>query len=187
MHGAGTGFLAEVSVGDALQISQPLSGRLEVRVVKMVLSDRSAGINAPFSLDLVAATPFFVLKLPRAAEDPAAVAAAAAAKRRVDEAAAFGTYASDGGTKATYKVKAGLSYKIKTETVAGGGATREALLDLRTKHKGDKVREGGGRGGGSEVSEGWGHVEVWCACVCACAPSCRPSTPPPTPTPFQYC
>ena len=138
VHGTGTRLLSEVSVGDALQIAQPLSGKLEVRVVKMVLSDASVGINAPFSSDLVSGTPFYVLKLPRVAEDPAVAAAAAAAKMRTDEAAAFGRYASEGGTKAKYLVKSGHGYKIKTETVAGGGATREGLLDLRVKNKSDK-------------------------------------------------
>ena len=102
----------------------------------MVLSRVSAGVNAPFSSDVVEAAPFHVLKLPRAAADPAAAAAAAAAARQ-EGAAAFGTYAGDSaaGTM-TYLVKTGGSYKKLT--AAAGGMTREQMLDARTKHKSDK-------------------------------------------------
>lgn len=45
MHGAGTMFRGELKVGDAIEVAHPVSLKTEVRVVKMVLSDVSAGIK----------------------------------------------------------------------------------------------------------------------------------------------
>lgn len=73
VHGAGTKFSTELKVGDAIEVSHPVSLKPEVRVIKMVLSDTSCGVNAPFSADLVTASEFFVLRLPKRAADPAAI------------------------------------------------------------------------------------------------------------------
>jgi hypothetical protein len=127
-----------VCAGDALEVGG------EVRVVKMVLSDASAGLNAPFSPalapDLAAAdgAPYFVLKLPRAIVTPAAAAAAAAAARAAEEAAAYGRYAAADGKSFVYRErKAQGSYAIKTVRL-DEAHTREQLLNMRAQVKGDK-------------------------------------------------
>lgn len=104
----------------------------------MVLSKTSAGVNAPFSSDLVTGTSFHVLKLPKATIDPAAIAAQAAEEARKQERAAFGTY-GEGAGKMTYLVKKGgtfKGYEKVTETV--GALSREDMLERRAKHKSDK-------------------------------------------------
>jgi hypothetical protein len=61
-------------------------------------------------------------------------------KRNKAEEAAFGTYASQGGSKFTYRVKkesAFGGYKIVTEST-DGALSREELLDKRTKKKSDR-------------------------------------------------
>lgn len=61
-------------------------------------------------------------------------------KRNKAEEAAFGTYASQGGSQFTYRVKkesAYGGYKIVTETNQGT-MSREELLDKRTKKKSDR-------------------------------------------------
>lgn len=62
--------------------------------------------------------------------------AAADALRR-DEELKTSVFASDGGTKLTYRVTHGHGYKTVTEAV-GSGKTREEILDLRAKKKSDK-------------------------------------------------
>ena len=91
--------------------------------------------SAPFSADLVAGLDFFVLRLPARVVDPAAQQAAADALRHAEE-LKTGVFATDGGTKLTYRITHGHSYKTVTETV--GGMTREEILDLRAKKKSDK-------------------------------------------------
>lgn len=96
--------------------------------------------SAPFSTDLVSGAAFHILKLPKAAVDPATLAAQAAEKARQEEQAAFGKYAGEGGTKLTYLAKkegVHKGYKMVTETVAKP-LTREEMLDMRAKHKSDK-------------------------------------------------
>lgn len=56
------------------------------------------------------------------------------------EEAAFGTYASEGGTKLTYRVKSSTAfggYKIVTETTSSA-MSREQLLEMRAKKKSDR-------------------------------------------------
>lgn len=91
--------------------------------------------SAPFSADLVTGLDFFVLRLPARVADPAALQAAADALRHAEE-LKTGVFATDGGTKLTYRVTHGHSYKTVSETV--GGMTREEILDLRSKKKSDK-------------------------------------------------
>ena len=61
------------------------------------------------------------------------VQAAAASKRAVEEKAAFGTFASDGGKTYTYREQKGGTYgSYKVVSVAlDGSKTREELLELR--------------------------------------------------------
>lgn len=68
------------------------------------------------------------------------VQAAAASKRAVEEKAAFGTFASDGGKTYTYREQKGGTYgSYKVVSVAlDGSKTREELLELRSKVKSDK-------------------------------------------------
>jgi hypothetical protein len=124
--------------GDALQVRHPVSNKDEVRIVKMVLSDSSAGINAPFSSDLVSGTQFYVLKLPKATDDPETLREQERQRKLQEERGAFGTYASEGGKTLTYRVKTGSGgYKIVTEQL-NEEKSREALLDMRAKKKSDK-------------------------------------------------
>lgn len=65
----------------------------------------------------------------------------ATSKKHKTEEAAFGTYASAGGEKFVYRVKkksAFGGYTVVTEDVAGGGKSREELLDMRKKKKSDR-------------------------------------------------
>ncbi|RLN70475.1 hypothetical protein BBJ28_00004912 [Nothophytophthora sp. Chile5] len=144
----GTKFLQELHVGDAIVIQHPTSLGEETRIVRMVLSDVSAGISSGFSTDLVSSTPFHFIKAP--AEDDGKQTeevrgSTKKKKRKADESIAFGTYAggTEKGGQYTYRVKksgAYGGYAIMKEV--GWDATvdrsREELLDLRAKKKGDR-------------------------------------------------
>ena len=95
--------------------------------------------SAPFSADLVTANAYFILRLPKREADPAALQAAADALRHAEE-LKTGIFATDGGTKLTYRIKHGLGYKTVTEVVGSshGAKSREEILDLRAKKKSDK-------------------------------------------------
>ena len=79
-------------------------------------------------------------KVHRSNHHSAPVLQAAADKLRREEELKTGVFATEGGTKLTYRVTHGHSYKTVTEAVAGGGGgmTREAILDLRARKKSDK-------------------------------------------------
>lgn len=134
----GTRFRSELATGDALEVCG------EVRVVKMVVSDTSAGLNAPFSPTLASTlaaaegTEYYVLRLPRAIVSPEAAAAAASALRAAEEASAYGRYgAADGRTFVYREKKSQGTYAIKSVTL-DTAHSREQMLDLRAKVKGDK-------------------------------------------------
>ncbi|RLN95786.1 hypothetical protein BBJ28_00009224 [Nothophytophthora sp. Chile5] len=140
----GTKFLQELHVGDAIVIQHPTSLGEETRIVRMVLSDVSAGISSGFSTDLVSSTPFHFIKAPP--EDEGKQTEENTKKKlKVDETIAFGMYAggTEKGGQYTYRVKksgAYGGYAIMKEV--GLDATvdrsREELLDLRAKKKGDR-------------------------------------------------
>ncbi len=136
--GSGTKFRAELTVGDAIEVQHPASGVPEIRVVKMVLSDTSAGLNAAFSSNLGSDTPFRVLKLPKALQTAEGAAADASKRRFEEEQGAYGRYTSQTGKSYVYREKtAGGNYKVKTAAV-DHALTREEALDMRSKFKGDK-------------------------------------------------
>ncbi|TYZ68514.1 hypothetical protein PybrP1_008268 [[Pythium] brassicae (nom. inval.)] len=138
----GTRFLLELHAGDAIIVQHPTSLVEETRIVRMVLSDVSAAVSSAFSSDLVSSTPFYYIKAPPddAAKDDEETAKKS--KRRLDEATAFGTYAggTEAGSQYTYRVKKGGAYGgyaiIKED--ASVDRSREDLLDLRAKRKGDR-------------------------------------------------
>ncbi|KAJ0406876.1 hypothetical protein ATCC90586_002906 [Pythium insidiosum] len=138
----GTRFLQELHVGDALIIQHPKTLTEETRIVRMVLSDVSCSISSAFSSDLVSSTPFQFIQAPPEEEDQEAIESKKKSKRQADEAAAFGTYAggTEAGTTYTYRVKKSGTYggySIVTER-AEASRSREDLLDMRSKKKGDR-------------------------------------------------
>ncbi|KAF1332940.1 putative dehydrogenase, partial [Globisporangium splendens] len=142
MGQVGTKFLLELSVGDAIIIQHPTSLVEETRIVRMVLSDISAAISSPFSSDLVSSTSFHYIKAPPEEHSAEQEEKKKKIKHAADEANAFGTYA--GGTE----VGSQYAYRVKKSGAYGGYAiikedanvnrSREDLLDLRSKKKGDR-------------------------------------------------
>ncbi|KAK1947358.1 hypothetical protein P3T76_001368 [Phytophthora citrophthora] len=168
MGQVGTKFLQELHAGDAIVIQHPTSLVEETRIVRMVLSDVSASISSAFSSDLVSSTPFYYIAAPpeddckqeEEEEDKKKK------KRKMDEKTAFGTYAggTEKGGQYTYRVKKSGAYggyaivkevrrgKIEkgvTQSLtkfylltfvqdANVERSREDLLDIRAKKKGDR-------------------------------------------------
>ena len=122
-------FMREISVGDAIIVKHPATLCDETRIVKFVLSDLSLSISSPFSTDLCSTCKFRYIKAPKEEENLEAVADAKRSKVIREENAAFGTYASDGGTKFVYRTKHGFGYKIHTSTT-DAAMTRESELLL---------------------------------------------------------
>lgn len=58
VHGHGTEFMSQLSVGDAIIITHPTTLQEETKIVRMVLSNVSAGISSAFSSDLISTTSF---------------------------------------------------------------------------------------------------------------------------------
>jgi hypothetical protein len=87
----------------------------ETKIVRMVLSNVSIGISSPFSSDLITSSTFRYIKSPK---DPNAVVDVRPKGSAYSEESAFGTYASAGGDKFTYRVRKKGSfggYQIITE------------------------------------------------------------------------
>ncbi|EGZ06261.1 hypothetical protein PHYSODRAFT_532395 [Phytophthora sojae] len=142
MGQVGSKFLQELSVGDAIVIQHPTSLLEETRIVRMVLSDVSASVSSAFSSDLVSSTPFYFIKAPPEDEKHQDEEKEKKKKKRMDEQTAFGTYAggTDKGGQITYRVKksgAYGGYAIVKED-ANVERSREELLDIRAKKKGDR-------------------------------------------------
>ena len=108
--------MSELSVGDAIIITHPTTMSDETKIVRMVLSNVSIGISSPFSTDLISSASFRYIKAPK---DPRAELEKDKPKGSAySEEAAFGTYASGGGEKFTYRVKktgAFGGYRVVTE------------------------------------------------------------------------
>ncbi|TMW65500.1 hypothetical protein Poli38472_008142 [Pythium oligandrum] len=138
----GTKFLQELHNGDAIIIKHPTTLVEETRIIRVVLSDVSCSISSAFSSDLVSSTPFQFIRAPPEEEDEQEKEKKKKRKRTADEAAAFGTYAggTEAGTTFAYRVKKGGAYggyAIVTER-ADSDRSREELLDMRAKKKGDR-------------------------------------------------
>ncbi|OWZ15979.1 hypothetical protein PHMEG_00010289 [Phytophthora megakarya] len=139
----GSKFLQELHVGDAIVIQHPTSLAEETRIVRMVLSDVSASVSSAFSSDLVSTTPFYFIKAPPQDElQEEEEQEKQQKKRKMDEMTAFGTYAggTEKGGQYTYRVKksgAYGGYAIVKED-ANVERSREELLDMRAKKKGDR-------------------------------------------------
>ena len=83
---------------------------------------------------------FRYIKAPKDPEDLVEKQRKEEEKQFKSEEAAFGTYASKGGTQFTYRVKkdgAFGGYKIMTEST-NSSLSREELLEKRTKKKSDR-------------------------------------------------
>ena len=112
----------------------------ETKIVRMVLSNVSIGISSAFSTDLISTTPFKYIKAPKDEENEEEKEQQKQQKKFKMEEEAFGTYASQGGSKFTYRVKkdgAFGGYKIVSEST-NNQLSREELLDKRTKKKADR-------------------------------------------------
>ncbi|EQC34337.1 hypothetical protein SDRG_08109 [Saprolegnia diclina VS20] len=138
----GTRFASELSVGDAMMIMHPTSLQEETRIVKMVLSDVSVSISSAFSSDLVSTTTFHYIKAPPDEDEKEKKERAKKKSKSDEEGFAFGTYAggTTAGSQYTYRVKkSGVygGYAVMKET-ADANRSREELLDLRAKMKGDR-------------------------------------------------
>jgi hypothetical protein len=106
----------------------------------MVLSNVSIGISSAFSSDLISTTPFRYIRAPRDVEDEEEKEKKLTEKKHKAEEDAFGTYASQGGSKFTYRVKkdgAFGGYKIMSESLSNT-TSREDLLNMRSKKKSDR-------------------------------------------------
>uniref|UniRef100_A0A7S1XT62 Uncharacterized protein n=1 Tax=Phaeomonas parva TaxID=124430 RepID=A0A7S1XT62_9STRA len=141
LSGYGTAFTKELRHGDQIIITHPTTLMEESRMVRMLLSDMSCAIDAPFSSDLLSSTSFRYIRMPKQEEETEETRAAK--KRRNDaeeEGSALGTYAGNLGTTVTKRVKkAGAygGYKIITES-SDRELTRSEMLEVRSKAKGDR-------------------------------------------------
>ena len=139
VQGHETNFMTQLSVGDALMITHPMSLVEETKVVRMVLSNTSISISSAFSTDLVSTTAFRFAKAPKTAPDLESEERRKKEKLDALEKESVGTYSSNGGSVFAYRVKkegAAGGYKIVTESV--NNATRGDLLDMRAKKKADR-------------------------------------------------
>mmetsp|Transcript_37003 Transcript_37003/g.37655 ORF Transcript_37003/g.37655 Transcript_37003/m.37655 type:complete len:214 (-) Transcript_37003:86-727(-) len=140
VHGHETKFMDQLSPGDAIIIMHPVSMKDETKIVKMVLSNMSIGISSAFSSDLITTTNFKFIQAPKDEEKEREKKEKEAKKSKLSEEEAFGTYASNGGERFTYREKkpgAYGGYKIIQEST-GTSLSREQLLDKRSKKKADR-------------------------------------------------
>lgn len=136
VRGFNTRFSSQVRAGDVLEVAG------DARPVQFIVSDTSLSLREAFTRDTGREEPFTVASSSvRAGEvvlSPAAAAAAAAAKRAAELAAATG--ASTDRIAVKREGAAGSGAKSYTTVAVSGGASmsREALLDLRAKARGDR-------------------------------------------------
>ncbi|KAE8890624.1 hypothetical protein PF010_g11572 [Phytophthora fragariae] len=134
MGQVGSKFLQELRVGDAIVIQHPTSLLEETLIVGMVLSDVSASVSSAFSSDLVSSTPFYFIKAPPEEEKhQEEEKEKKKKKKKMDEQTAFSTYAggTEKGRLITYRV-------VTRHRDANVERSREDLLDIRAKKKGDR-------------------------------------------------
>eukprot|EP00753_Platysulcus_tardus_P016324 PLAT5610.1.p3 GENE.PLAT5610.1~~PLAT5610.1.p3 ORF type:complete len:226 (-),score=127.09 PLAT5610.1:1027-1704(-) len=138
--GVDTVFMQELRAGDAVIVRHPLSLMEETRIVRMVVSDISFSLSSAFSSDLISSTRFDYINAPRVDSDApdGSQPASKKAKRDEEEKAAFGTYA--GSRTLVYReAKPGVygGYRIVKKQL-DKEMSREELLDMRVKAKGDR-------------------------------------------------
>ena len=135
MTGQGTKFLKSLRSGDAILVN--IGGMEEMRVLTMVVSDVSAALSTPFSVDVKIPAEFKYIQKPRnVAKERADAAKKIKVTKEEEERSAFGLYGT--GTEFVYRetTEHG-SYRIKREKI-DGNVTRGDLLERRTKKKSDK-------------------------------------------------
>eukprot|EP00981_Chlorochromonas_danica_P002891 scaffold583_cov244-Ochromonas_danica.AAC.1 len=140
VHGHDTHFMNDLSVGDAIIIIHPTTLQEETKIVRMVLSNVSISISSPFSTDLISSTTFRYIKAPKDEVGEEEKTRQEVSRQHKTEESAFGTYASEGGTKFNYRVKKGGAfggYKIISEST-NNSMSREELLNMRSKKKSDR-------------------------------------------------
>ena len=132
--GIDTDFKKQLSDKDAFGVLHPNSGKEELKLVKFVLGKTSLSISSPFSKDIVAGVPFFIMKKKKSEQDIIKEREQKLTELRMQESEATGT----SSLKLTYREKQGQgSYKLVSESVAES-LSREELLDLRSRKKGDR-------------------------------------------------
>ena len=128
-------------MGDAIIVSHPTSFKDETKIVRMVLSNISIGISSAFSSDIISTTGFRYIKAPKDLTMSAdEIEATKKSKKHAEGVASFGTYAGK-EDEIVYRVRkpgAFGGYAIVKESGVASGKTREELLDMRAKKKGDR-------------------------------------------------
>lgn len=135
LNGQGTKLSKSLRAGDAILVN--IGGKEEMRVLTMVLSDVSAALSTPFSVDVRVPTEFKYIQKPRnVAKERADSVKKIKVTKEEEERSAFGLYGT--GTEFVYRetTEHG-SYRIRREKI-DGKVTRGDLLERRTKKKSDK-------------------------------------------------
>lgn len=143
----GTKFTHELSHGDILIVNHPNTLVDEVKTISMVISDVSLAIDTSFSSDLSTSVTFKYIKKPKVVIDEKTLEKKRKQASLYEEKQAFGTYATTERNKdkiVTYRVRksgtnASGGYKIVTKKFKKNeDFSREKLLNLRCKQKGDR-------------------------------------------------
>lgn len=118
-----TKFTHEIEAGDILIIKHPTSLLEENRLVTIVVSDASLAVNAPFSTDLSTSIEFKIMKQTKEIEEKVVVESKT--------------------TSMTFRIrktgkKSSGGYRTITKRFKKDEMSREELLNLRSKAKGDR-------------------------------------------------
>uniref|UniRef100_A0A7R9WZR2 Uncharacterized protein n=1 Tax=Craspedostauros australis TaxID=1486917 RepID=A0A7R9WZR2_9STRA len=136
--GIDTAFEKQLGVGDAILVDLPQSGKQEMRVITMRLSNTSVNLSSAFTESLKSPQSFSFVPKPRNLQKERKQKEKERQKtKELEERHAFGTYGGAGRTLVYREKTTSGSYRIRQEKV-GSQNSRGDLLQMRSKKTSDK-------------------------------------------------
>ena len=134
VHGKDTYFMKELKLGDEIIVTNPTSLLKETRKLTAILSDKSAGINEPFTVDLVSYSQYEFRKQNELKEKDLSLDE----KYQIKLNDMSKKIKKEDKSILEFREKKGMwGYKKISEELSGQ-LTKEQLLDIRSKKNRDK-------------------------------------------------
>lgn len=134
IHGKDTHFMQDLKVGDELIVINPTSLLKETRKLTAILSDKSAGIDEPFTVDLVSYSQYEFRKQNELKEKEMTLDEKY--QKKLNEMSK--KIKKDNKSLLEFREKKGMWGYKKVQQELDGEMTKEQLLDIRSKKNRDK-------------------------------------------------
>lgn len=134
IHGKDTFFMKDLKLGDELIVTNPTSLVKETRKITAILSDKSIGVNEPFTVDLVSYSQYEFRKQNELKEKDLSLED----KYHIKLSEMTKKIKKEEKSVLEFREKKGMWGYRKIQEEMAGELTKEQLLDMRSKKNRDK-------------------------------------------------